>query len=66
MKHCFGAPRLPEQDKTRLHKQTGFIFQVASNIVTALTVHAAEGHFFGFFHFEGECVATEIIGLFGG
>ena len=32
MKHCVSASRLPEQDKTRLHKQTGFIFQVASNI----------------------------------
>ena len=32
MKHYFSAPRLPEQDKIRLHKQTGFIFQVASNI----------------------------------
>ena len=32
MKHYFSESKLPEQDKTRLHKQTGFIFQVASNI----------------------------------
>ena len=41
-------------------------FQVASNIVTALSVHAAEGHFFVLVHFDGECVSAEIIGLFGG
>ena len=32
MKHYFSESKLPEKDKTRLHKQTGFIFQVASNI----------------------------------
>lgn len=32
MKHYFSESKLPEKDKTRLHKQMGFIFQVASNI----------------------------------
>ena len=50
--------RLPENRLTD--------FQVASNIVTALSVHAAEGHFFVLVHFDGERVSAEIVGLFGG